>query len=104
MNRVRMQAGCHTKGIVIDSKTVLLGSHNCTNQGVTVNRDASLLINNEDIAQYYERVFVHDWERLSRETVREEAMPIPVGTAGAEAASLDGVDVVRVPWSFIEED
>ena len=34
MERVRMQAGCHTKGIVIDSKTVLLGSHNFTNQGV----------------------------------------------------------------------
>jgi PLD-like domain len=34
MKRVRMQEGCHTKGIIIDSRTVLLGSHNFTNQGV----------------------------------------------------------------------
>ena len=104
MSRVRMQAGCHTKGIVIDSKTVLLGSHNFTNEGVLANRDASLLIHNEDVAQYYERVFLHDWERMSRETLREEAVPIPVGTPGAEAALADGEAYVRVPWSFIEED
>ena len=104
MKRIRMQAGCHTKGIVIDSNTVLLGSHNFTNQGVVVNRDASLLIRHEDIAQYYERVFVHDWERLSRETVREETVPIPVGAAGSEDARVAGAAYVRVPWSFIEED
>jgi hypothetical protein len=104
MKRIRIQEGCHTKGIVIDSKTVLLGSHNFTNEGVLVNRDASLLIHNEDIAQYYERVFLHDWERMSRDAVREEAVPIPVGTPGAEAAQLDMEAYVRVPWSFIEED
>lgn len=104
MQRVRVQAGCHTKGIVIDSKTVLLGSHNFTNQGVVVNRDASLLIQQKDIAQYYERVFLHDWERLSKDTVREDAVPIPVGTPGGDAARVDGKAYIRVPWSFIEED
>lgn len=102
MRRVRMQAGCHTKGIVIDSKTILLGSHNFTNQGVNVNRDASLLMTHENIAKYYERVFLHDWDRLSTETIREEATPIPVGT-GEEAALAD-TEYVRVPWNFIEED
>jgi hypothetical protein len=104
MRRVRMQSGCHTKGIIIDSRSVLIGSHNFTNEGLLANRDASLLIHDEDIAQYYERVFLHDWERMSRETIREEAAPIPVGTPGAEAAALDGGAYVRVPWSFIDED
>ena len=104
MKRVRMQEGCHTKGIIIDSRTVLLGSHNFTNQGVLVNRDASLLIRNDDIAKYYERVFLHDWEQLARDTIREEAVPIPVGSPGAEAARVDGQEYVRVPWSFVEED
>ncbi len=105
MKRVRMQEGCHTKGIIIDSNTVLLGSHNFTNEGVLVNRDASLLIHNEDIAQYYERVFLHDWDQMARETLREAAVPIPAGTPGAEAAQLDtGETYVRVPWSYIEED
>ncbi len=103
MERVRMQAGCHTKGLVIDSSTVLLGSHNFTNQGVSVNRDASLLLTNGDIATYYERVFLHDWDRLARETIREEATPIAVTGAGEEAAAADA-GFVRVPWAFIEED
>ena len=51
------------------SEVVLLGSHNFTNQGVQVNRDASLLIKHAGIAQYYERVFLHDWEVLSRDTI-----------------------------------
>jgi phosphatidylserine/phosphatidylglycerophosphate/cardiolipin synthase-like enzyme len=103
MQRVRMQAGCHTKGIIIDSKTILMGSHNFTNQGINVNRDASLLIVNEDIAKYYERVFLHDWDRLAKETIREEATPIAV-TGAREEAAADGEDFVRVPWSYIEED
>lgn len=107
MERVRMQTGCHTKGIIIDSKTILLGSHNFTNQGVQVNRDASLLMNNEDIARYYEKVFLHDWEKLSRDTIREEANPIPVlGTRGeSEATELRGdPGVVRIPWGAYEEE
>jgi len=103
MQRVRMQAGCHTKGIIIDSKTILLGSHNFTNQGVNVNRDASLLMVNEDIAKYYERVFLHDWDRLAKATIREEATPIAV-TGAREEAAADPVEFVRVPWSYIEED
>ena len=43
MSRIRTQAGCHTKGIIVDSETILLGSHNITNQGVEANRDASFL-------------------------------------------------------------
>src|SRR5579859_2035750 len=34
MARVRMQSGCHTKGIVIDSETVMLGSHNLDRKSV----------------------------------------------------------------------
>lgn len=103
MERVRMQSGCHTKGIIIDSKTVLIGSHNFTNEGLQVNRDASLLIRNADIARYYERIFLHDWDVLSRETIREEATPIPA-VGGAEAAIAESADYVRVPWSYLDED
>src|SRR5258708_18153019 len=34
MSRIRTQSGCHTKGIIVDSEKILLGSHNITNQGV----------------------------------------------------------------------
>jgi phosphatidylserine/phosphatidylglycerophosphate/cardiolipin synthase-like enzyme len=102
MDRVRVQAACHTKGIVIDSGTVLLGSHNWTNQGVQVNRDASLLIHDPGVAQYYERVFLHDWDRLAKAAIREEVMPIPI-MPGAETA-FDGITTRRVPWSAWEEE
>jgi phosphatidylserine/phosphatidylglycerophosphate/cardiolipin synthase-like enzyme len=103
MDRVRVQGACHTKGIVVDSATVLLGSHNWTNQGVEANRDASLLIHHPGIAAYYERVFLHDWERLARPTIREEAMPIPV-IPGQETTSLEEDAFRRVPWSaWVEE-
>jgi hypothetical protein len=106
MTRVRSQVGCHTKGIVIDSETVLLGSHNWTDQGVQVNRDASLLIRRPEIARFYERVFLHDWDRLARPTIQEESMPIPVlpGDEAAAPMAMEGQALRRVPWSAWEEE
>lgn len=89
MDRIRMQEGCHTKGIVVDGSTVLLGSHNWTNEGVESNRDASLLIHHEEIAEYYERVFLHDWDRLSRPSIREEATPVPVEPDDEAGGAID---------------
>jgi hypothetical protein len=108
MSRIKIQTGCHTKGIIVDSEAVLLGSHNVTNQGVTVNRDASLLIRHEGIARYFERVFLHDWEKLSRFGVRDEAMPVPAAARrGSEAAEMGAPgdrEYLAVPWSYFEEE
>lgn len=104
MKRVRVQAGCHTKGLIIDSETVLIGSHNFTNQGVQANRDASLLIRQQpSIAKYYERVFLHDWERLARSTIHEEATWQPIRPD--EAATLDlSCELARLPWGAYEDE
>jgi phosphatidylserine/phosphatidylglycerophosphate/cardiolipin synthase-like enzyme len=98
-----MQTGCHTKGIIVDSETILLGSHNVTNQGVQVNRDASLLLRHKGIARYYEKVFLHDWDHLARDTVREEATPLPL-LAGQEAAALSDGGLVQRSWSDYAEE
>jgi hypothetical protein len=103
MDRIRVQSGCHTKGIIVDSETILLGGHNITNQGVEVNRDASLLISDKGIAEYYEAVFLHDWEKLAKPTIREESMPIFV-TKGEESALVSDAEVARVPFSYFEEE
>ncbi len=71
---IRVQQGCHTKGVVVDSEAVLVGSHNWTNQGVKANRDASLIFRHREIADYYERIFLFDWDTLARE-------PRPAGPA-----------------------
>ncbi|HUR80342.1 MAG TPA: phospholipase D-like domain-containing protein [Thermoanaerobaculia bacterium] len=55
----------HTKGMVVDGKRVLIGSHNWSPDGVTLNRDASLIIHAPDAANYYAEAFEIDWERAN---------------------------------------
>ncbi len=63
--RIKVQFGCHTKGIVIDGQRVLLGSHNLTNMGATSNRDASLLFDDAPLAEYFGKLFEHDWNNVA---------------------------------------
>lgn len=61
--RLRRIENHHTKGMIVDGKRVLLGSHNWSKPGVTLNRDASLLFDDEELAAYYARAFRIDWAR-----------------------------------------
>jgi hypothetical protein len=63
---IRVQPGIHNKGMVVDSKIAVVGSQNWSADGVLRNRDASLILFNEQIARYFERIFLHDWTRLAR--------------------------------------
>ena len=63
---VRRLSATHTKGIVVDGRRVLVGSHNWSAPGVTLNRDASLIFDDEEIAQYYAQAFDIDWDRATR--------------------------------------
>jgi len=73
----------HTKGMIVDGQKVLIGSHNWSKPGVTLNRDASLLFNNNDVAKYYTQVFEIDWERSNpvrpRKYVKPESVLEAVG-------------------------
>lgn len=69
MGKVRLQNRCHTKGIIVDGERVLIGSHNWTNQGTLVNRDASLIFDDAEIAGYFEEIFWFDWKHLTRQSV-----------------------------------
>ena len=64
-NQVRRLSHTHTKGIVVDGRQVLVGSHNWSQSGVTLNRDASLIIDDPRAADYFARVFETDWKRAS---------------------------------------
>lgn len=46
----------------MDGKTVLVSSTNWSGDGVLRNRDAGLIIHNEEVAQYYLQVFLDDWD------------------------------------------
>ena len=62
---VRIQANVHNKGIIVDSAIVAVGSQNWSADGVIRNRDATLIIYNEDAAKYWKQIFVHDWTNMA---------------------------------------
>ena len=96
MGKVRLQNRCHTKGIVVDGARVLIGSQNWTNQGTTVNRDASLIFDDEEIAKYYEDIFFFDWKSMSRQSAGGRRVR-PAG--GDEEEAVAGTR--RVSWQEI---
>jgi PLD-like domain len=65
LSHVRIQANVHNKGIIVDSQVVAVGSQNWSGDGVLRNRDATLIIYNEDAAQYWEKIFIHDWTKMA---------------------------------------
>ena len=94
MAKVKLMKNTHTKGIIADGKRILLGSHNWSNAGVQYNRDASLLIYDQDVAEYYQDIFLHDWERRTKATVAEESVLIQ--PKSAQKAPVEGM--VRLDW------
>jgi phosphatidylserine/phosphatidylglycerophosphate/cardiolipin synthase-like enzyme len=65
LSDVRLRWAVHNKGMIVDSKAVMLGSQNWSGDGVLRNRDASVIILGAEAASYYEKVFLHDWQYMS---------------------------------------
>lgn len=84
-DRVKLQKGNHNKGILIDDKITVVGSHNWTGQGTTENRDASLIIRDAEVTAYYTKLFLHDWKR--RSTFDAPDAPAIAAVAGARTPS-----------------
>jgi len=58
---IGLQHNVHNKGFVIDSKIAVVSSQNFSPAGVHDNRDAGVIIENQAVAQYFEKVFLSDW-------------------------------------------
>lgn len=69
LSTVRLQNGVHNKGFIVDGEKVAVGSQNWSGDGVLRNRDASVIIDSRTAAQYYEAVFLHDWDRLATQSM-----------------------------------
>jgi phosphatidylserine/phosphatidylglycerophosphate/cardiolipin synthase-like enzyme len=52
----------HNKGMIVDNKSVLISSINWNENSVKNNREAGIIIENEEVATYYAEVFFYDWE------------------------------------------
>jgi V8-like Glu-specific endopeptidase len=89
---IRVQMRCHTKAIIVDppdadhpdSGEVLFGSHNLTNAGALFNRDASLLVRDAKVTEYFEKAFLFDWEVLATQEADELVGGVRVARRGEE--------------------
>ncbi len=83
----RTQGGIHNKGIVVDGARVLVSSTNWSGDGVVRNRDAGLIIHDEEIAGYYQGVFLDDWDKRAKARIEDDVSariagenePVPAG-------------------------
>ncbi len=51
----------HNKGIIVDGRIVLISSINYSDGSITANREAGVIIENQDVAQWYQDVYDFDW-------------------------------------------
>lgn len=95
---MRFQEACHNKTILIDGKVALFGSHNWSNEGVTTNRDASLIFFDQEIAEYLGQIYDYDWNR------RATTKPMPKRIRVAKPREKTPAGFKRVPFTAVFED
>lgn len=100
MKNVKVQRNCHTKGVMVDGRHVMIGSQNISQLGITLNRDASLLFRNEPkLTAYFVKIFDHDWRNLAQQNIGAEKYAPELASPGA--ATPPGME--RLSWrDYIE--
>jgi phosphatidylserine/phosphatidylglycerophosphate/cardiolipin synthase-like enzyme len=71
----------HTKGLVVDDETVVVGSLNWNNNSARENREVAVALDDPEAAQYYRRTFDADWRGGGSDR-------LPVGLVAAVALAV----------------
>jgi phosphatidylserine/phosphatidylglycerophosphate/cardiolipin synthase-like enzyme len=83
---IALQPNVHNKGFVIDSSVAVVSSQNFSPDGIQFNRDAGVIIESAPVAQYFENVFLADWNNKAKPFVAKSAgAPKPKPKAKAKA-------------------
>jgi len=69
---VKLQNNVHNKGIIADGQSVLVSSQNWSTDGTLYNRDAGVIVQNAQVAAYYEQLFEHDWAHLASQKTKDD--------------------------------
>lgn len=59
-------AKLHNKGVIVDGELTLVSSINWGQGAVFRNREAGVIIHSPEVADYFTRVFLRDWDLLER--------------------------------------
>lgn len=84
---LHIQERVHNKGIVVDSKVVMVSSQNWSGDGTLRNRDAGLIIENAEIAQYFEQIFMDDWTKRSGVKLTDRSYTAPSRTSATSGGT-----------------
>ncbi len=79
---------CHNKGVIVDGEKVLISSINWSYESLTQNREAGVIIESRDIAQFYLEIFNYDW------SVAEQLTPSP--SLPVEYIGIGGIIVIII--------
>jgi len=95
----------HSKGLIVDGEIVIITSLNWNANSVH-NREAGVIVENEDIASFFEDVFFHDWNvsvngepegiATGKEAEREERTPLKLKVVGVAATLILSFVIFRI--------
>ena len=60
----------HNKGVIVDNRSVLVSSINWNSNSPNFNREAGVIIENTEAAQYFKEVFEDDWQPVRHTPAR----------------------------------
>jgi PLD-like domain len=84
---ISLQSNVHNKGFVVDSRTVVVSSQNFSPAGVRLNRDAGVIIESPDIANYFGPIFLSDWNQKAKPFAPKAAAQLSKRSVPAANAS-----------------
>ncbi len=76
-------AKIHNKGLIVDGKEVIITSLNW-NANSIYNREAGVIVENDEIASFYEDIFFHDWNMTINEREQKE--------------NKEGTALIKIAW------
>jgi len=83
---IHMYPDVHNKGFVVDGKTVIVSSQNFSPAGIDENRDAGMILESPELAQYFGPIFDADWK---------SSRPLVARAAGAKKTTRSGAKKVK---------
>ena len=93
--KIKVQSNVHNKAIVRDGTQVLVSSQNWSGDGFLRNRDAGLIIEDEDVAAYFREILGDDWEMRARDPFAGAALSAMI----AEEGTAPPPGMVRMAWA-----
>jgi phosphatidylserine/phosphatidylglycerophosphate/cardiolipin synthase-like enzyme len=91
----------HNKGMIVDGKKTLVSSINWNRNSVTQNREVGVIIESEEVADYFTQIFLWDWNEPPVANAGDDITVNAHDAVPFGAQSLDSDDnIVGYFWDF----